>query len=60
MKIEHVRVVALCPVVALQPEPPVAVAEIETPADGTKPASEAVEPRWLDAVTVVFTWKSEK
>ena len=56
MKIEQVRVVALCPVVALQPVPPVAVAAMRTPADGTKPARDAVEPPWFDAVPVVYTW----
>jgi hypothetical protein len=44
MKIEQVRVVALCDAVALQPEPPVATAATATPADGTNPASDVVVP----------------
>ena len=53
MKIAQVRLVALCADVALQPVPPVADAVTETPADGTKPTSEAVVPFWFDAVPAV-------
>ena len=53
MKIAHVRVVALCAVVALQPVPPVFAATSVTPAAGTKPASDVVEPPTLLAVPFV-------
>src|SRR4029453_7733327 len=56
MKIAQVRVVALCAAVALQPVPPVFAATTWTPAEGTKPESDAVVPPWFVAVPLVYTW----
>jgi hypothetical protein len=60
MKIAQVRVVALWTAVALQPVPPLFAAVTVTPADGTKPASDVVEPPTLVALPFVYVWKSEK